>query len=239
MKYHSAVTIIGPTGVGKTKVAFELARKVGVGEVVNLDKIYTYRGFPISSGLSDTLKEKGVKKHLYEFLNPDEEIIPAEKYAEMVFETCDKILSYSELPIIEGGSMTYTPALLELNQIKNFCQPIVGLRFPKDFDMRGKFIRRVEMALEEGLLDEVKTNLSKYRNTLIMTDCHAVVPLIKYLDGNIDLEQAKKEIVDRCIVYADQQLGLFEKYPEIIWLEYDFSRLSLIVDKILTLLPKD
>ncbi len=64
MKYHKAVIIVGPTGVGKTKVAFELARRVGTGEVVNLDKIYTYRGFPISSGLSDTIKEKGVKRHL-------------------------------------------------------------------------------------------------------------------------------------------------------------------------------
>ncbi len=135
--------------------------------------------------------------------------------------------------------MTYGPSLLELNKSKNFCKPIIGLRFPKDFDIRGKFVSRVEAAFDEGLLDEVRNNISKYRNTLIMTDCHAVVPLVRYLDGNIDLDQAKKEIVVRCMIYADRQLALFEKYPEITWLEYDPLRLSIIIDQIQTLLRRD
>ena len=80
-----AITIIGPNGVGQTAIAFELARRLG-GEVINLDKIYLFKYFPISSGLSDTLREKDIQIHLYELLEPDQDIIPGNVYAEMVRE---------------------------------------------------------------------------------------------------------------------------------------------------------
>src|SRR3989344_3752226 len=88
---NNAIAIIGPNGVGKTAVAFEIARRIG-GEVINLDKIYTFKGFNVSSGLSDTLKQKGVKRHLYEILEPDQKIIPPEDYAKMVYATCTQII---------------------------------------------------------------------------------------------------------------------------------------------------
>lgn len=233
MKYNSALAIIGPTGVGKTAVAFELARRVGVGEVINLDKMFLYRHFPIASGLSDALKETGVNRNLYKLLEPDEDPIPAGEYIGMVRNTCAKILSGGGLPIIEGGSTTYAPALLEANLENKFCDPVIGLRFPAGFDLKEKINKRIEAALREGLIDEVKEGLKKYRHTLIMSDAHSIVPLVRYLDGEIDLDQAKEGILDRCLKYAERQMEVLMQYPQITWLDYDPALLSQTVEKIL------
>lgn len=232
MRIRKAITIIGPNGAGKTAVAFELARRMG-GEVVNLDKIYLYRGFPVSSGLSDTLDEKGVKQHLYQLLNPDQEIIPADEFVEMISNTCREIIDRDVLPIIEGGSTTYFPAFHEMNK-RTGSSSIIGLRFPADFDVKEKIKRRVESALDNGLLEEIKRNLPNYRDTLIMKDGHFVVPLVSYLDGNSDFETAKSKIIERCMEYADRQMKLFKEYSDILWLEHEPRFLLVTVEKIIS-----
>lgn len=232
MKTKSAIAIIGPNGVGKTAVAFELARHLGNGEVVNLDKIYLFKHFPISSGLADTLKEKNVKRHFYELLEPGEDIIPPLKYADMIMSKCSEIINNGGVPIIEGGSTTYIPDFYRLNQSAKFCKTIISLRFPSSFDIRKRIAQRVEMAFEQGLLEEVKQNLGRYRDTLIMQDGHFVVPLVSYLDKKTDFSTAKQQIVERCLYYANRQMELFTSYQDIIWLEYEPKLLLQTVEKI-------
>lgn len=229
-----AIAIIGPTGVGKTAVAFEIARSIG-GEVVNLDKIYTFKNFPISSGLSETIKEKRVKRHLYEFLEPNQEIISPIDYAKMIHAACLQISSKKKSFIIEGGSTAYFPSFYENNKKNHFCKIIVGLKFSTAFDIRKKMIRRIEAALKEGILEEVKEGMTKYKDSLIMNDAHFVVPLVKYLKEEISLDRAKDEIVDRCLEYVEKQMTLFDQYKEIIWIEHDPKLLTKTVEKILAL----
>lgn len=235
MKQPSAVAIIGPNTVGKTAVASELARRVG-GEVINLDKVYLFRHFPISSGLADALKEKGVKRHLYELLEPDENIIPAKEYANMLRTTSEEILGRGALPILEGGSTTYVPAFFEENQRKAFCDPIIGLRPASNIDHRERIVRRIEIALKDGVVDEIAQGLKKYRNTLFMTDGHFAIPLVRYLDGKIDLETAKEQIVELTLQYAKRQREMFSQYPDVIWLEHDPSQVPSTVKKVIDLL---
>ena len=231
---NHAIAIIGPSGVGKTAVAFEVARRAD-GEIVNLDKIYTFKGFPISSGLADTLKEKRVKRHLYEFLEPNQEIISPIDYAKMIHVACLQISSKKKSFIIEGGSMTYFPSFYENNKKNHFCKIIVGLKFPTAFDIRKKMMQRIEAALKEGILEEVKEGMTKYKDSLIMNDAHFVVPLVKYLKEEISLDRAKEEIVDRCLEYVERQMALFNQYKEIIWIEHDPKLLTKTVEKILAL----
>lgn len=229
------VAILGPNGVGKTSVAFELARCIN-GEVINLDKVYIYKYFPISTGLADTLKEKGIERHLYEFIEPNESIIPADAYAEMVRKKCGEILGKGKTPIIEGGSTTYTPSFLDSNKENKFCQYIIGLHFANNLDRKAKFKKRIEEAIKEGLLNEVKNGIKNYNNSLIMQDAHFVVPMALYLKGEIGIEEAKEEVVTRCLKYADQQLKMLSKYPEIIWLEHQNGDKICIAKKIISML---
>ena len=235
-RYRSAMAILGPTTSGKTAVAYELARQIGVGEVVNLDKIACFKKFPLSSGVSDALEEKGVKRHLYEILEPDQEVIPAETYIGMVRSECAKILAGGGLPIIEGGSTTYVPALLEANEKARFCAPIIGLRPPAGFDIREKIAKRVAAAIESGLIDEVREGLKKYRNSYVMNDTYAIIPIVRYLDGRTGLDAAREEIVDRFLGYAHRQLEFFMRFPGIVWLEHKPSELAETITKIVVLL---
>ncbi|MDO8558602.1 MAG: isopentenyl transferase family protein [bacterium] len=236
MKYNAAIVIIGPTGVGKTAVAFELARRAGNGEVINLDTTFLFRHFPIGTGLADALKEKGVKKHLYELLEPDEAVIPAATYAGMVRDTCAKILLGEGLPIIEGGSTTFFPALFDLNSEAKFCQSLIGLTPAPGFDLKENIIRRVNAMLEKGLLDEIREGLKKYRDSFIMKTAYCTTPLVPYLEGSVTLEQAKEKIVQGCLVYAERQLNVFRQYFGITWLEHEPAKLSQTVSKILSLM---
>lgn len=232
MKFYKAIAIIGPTCVGKTDVAIQLAKSVGIGEMVNMDKIFLFKHFRISSGLADVFKEQNIKKHLYELLEPNEKIIPPLEYVLMVQNTCSEILSREGLPIIEGGSTTYVPALLEINNKKEFCRPVIGLRFPPGHDIKYVISQRLDAALKMGLLDEIRENLKKYKNTLGMIEGHAAVPLVRYLDGIIDLREAKEEILDRCLKYIELQMNTFTRYDNITWLEHEPALISRTVAKI-------
>lgn len=231
MKYSTALAIVGPTGSGKTKVAFELARRMG-GEVINIDKMYLFKHFPISTGLADTLAEKGVVRHLYEILEPDEEIISPDTYTTMIQNTAREILSRGALPIIEGCSTTYIPNFLESNGGAKFCTPIIGLRLGPSVDPKERTAKRVDIALQDGLLNEVQRGLEKYRNTLVMTTSHFIVPLVHHLDGLISMERAREEIINRCLDYADRQMKMLMQYREIMWIEHDPKDPYQTVEKI-------
>ncbi len=215
---NQVICIVGPTGVGKTTKAFELAKALD-GEVINLDKIYTYKKFLLATGLSDSKKETSVKKHLYEFLEPDDPIIDPGVYAKMVRSKVKEILERGKTAIIEGGSTTYFPALYWENEKNNFIQHIFGLRFAKDFDVAQKISQRFDKVWKQGLLEEVKMGLTKYPNSLIMKDCHFVVPVARYINGEIDIEQAKEEVLKRNLEYIKKQMLCFETFPKIEWLE--------------------
>ncbi|KKT42359.1 MAG: Adenylate isopentenyltransferase [Candidatus Giovannonibacteria bacterium GW2011_GWA2_44_13b] len=239
MKYYKAIAIIGPTCAGKTEVAVQIAKNTGLGEMVNMDKMFLFKHFRISSGLTDLFKENNIKKHLYELLEPDEEIIPPAEYIQMMQNTCSEILSNNRLPILEGGSTTYVPAFLEINTKKKFCWPVIGLRFSHQSDIRNIISQRLDAALKMGLLDETKENIKKYKNSLGILDGHAVVPLVRYFEWTIDLAAAKEEIITRCLNYIHKQMDVFTKYPGIIWLEHKPTRLSETVKKIKLILQEN
>ena len=44
----SIIVIIGPTGVGKTKLSVELAKKIN-GEIINADSMQVYKGLDIGT----------------------------------------------------------------------------------------------------------------------------------------------------------------------------------------------
>lgn len=220
MKTSRAVMVIGPNGVGKTKVAYGLARRVG-GDIVNLDRTYLYRHFPLTTGMEDALKEQGVRRHLYQVLDPAEPSWSSSTFCETVLSVCAAIQNEGRAVIAEGASTVYVPDLLRLNRDRSIFDRIVGLRFPDGVDIANRYRARVDQAIEEGLLDEIRRNLPRYADSFIMRECHFAVPLIDHLRGRFDLDEAKRVIVDRCLAYKDRQLELFTEFPEIQWVDVD------------------
>lgn len=213
-----AVMIIGPNGVGKTKQAYELARRQK-GEVINLDRTYLYRGFPITTGLQDTLSEVGVLRHFYEVLEPHEKSFGREEFSRMVEQRCSDIVKWGGLPIAEGASTLYVTDLLKTNAKRKIFKHIIGLKFGDESDIERKYRRRIDQAFADGLAEELSTKRSAFESSYLIKDCHFAVPTIDYLDGKLSLVDAKERILDRCLKYKDLQMSLFSQAPEIKWID--------------------
>ena len=63
------ICIVGPTGVGKSKLALSVAKKIG-GEIVNGDAFQIYKEMNIGTA-KPTLKERNeVPHHLFDYVDP-------------------------------------------------------------------------------------------------------------------------------------------------------------------------
>ena len=76
------LTIIGPTGIGKTTIAIEVARKIN-GEIIGLDSRQIYFGMEIGSAQPTTVEMQYIRHHLIGIRSPDK-IIAAGEYANLV-----------------------------------------------------------------------------------------------------------------------------------------------------------
>jgi hypothetical protein len=64
--------IVGPTAVGKSEVASELAPEIGA-EIVNADSQQVYRYMDIGTGKPSEAERRRVPHHLIDVVNPDED----------------------------------------------------------------------------------------------------------------------------------------------------------------------
>ena len=98
------VCIVGPTGVGKSDISLELAKKFGF-EIINGDSVQVYKRLNIGSAkLTDF---KGIKHHLIDFLDlgTDYSVCDFQKDVRRKIEEIDK-------PLIVGGTGLYVKAAL-------------------------------------------------------------------------------------------------------------------------------
>lgn len=105
------VVVSGPTAVGKTALAIELARQFN-GEVVNADSRYLYRGFDIGVAKPDLAERKGVPHHLIDILPPDGEMSLA-TYQDLAMTAIHGVLGRQRLPLLVGGTPLYINAVVE------------------------------------------------------------------------------------------------------------------------------
>jgi tRNA dimethylallyltransferase len=104
------VVVSGPTGVGKTKLAIELARELD-GELVGADSVQVYRGFDIGSSKPTAAELGGIAHHLIDVREPDEPL-DAASYAGLADLAIARIAQRGRLPIVVGGTGLWLRALL-------------------------------------------------------------------------------------------------------------------------------
>ena len=102
--------IIGPTGIGKSSLGFELAKRIS-GEIINTDSSLFYKYLNIGTDKPSETRMKEVKHHLINILNPDSRFNLAE-FLELI-NTKLNSFDGKNIPILVGGSGQYIMALLE------------------------------------------------------------------------------------------------------------------------------
>jgi tRNA dimethylallyltransferase len=148
------LALFGPTAVGKTGVAIEVAERLRErGEdpvAVNCDSIQVYRGLETLSGTA-TEEERGRLEHrLVSFVEPGEEF-SAGRYAELAHAEIDSLLEAGRRPIVVGGTGLYLRAALA----------DLDLRPPVPADVREQVEREISERGSEALHAELEPELAE------------------------------------------------------------------------------
>ncbi len=102
------IAVVGPTGVGKTKLSIELAKKYK-GIIISVDATQIYKGLDIGSAKVTEEEKQGIKHYLLDIKNPGEDYSVADFQKDarkIIADNKDKNI------ILVGGTGLYLKALL-------------------------------------------------------------------------------------------------------------------------------
>lgn len=105
-----AFYLAGPTAVGKSSVAVELAVRLG-GEILTADSMQVYRGMDIGTA-KPTVEREVVPHHLIDLVDPTEGF-DAARWLEAARRTHAEVQARGRVPVFCGGTGLYFRAWLE------------------------------------------------------------------------------------------------------------------------------
>ncbi len=92
----------------------------------------------------------------------------------------------------------------------------IGLNYPRE-ELYDRINRRVDLMIEQGLVDETKNLLAKHGRINNIINTIGYREITSYLDGELTLEEAKDKLKQNTRNYAKRQLTWFRKNPDIKW----------------------
>jgi tRNA dimethylallyltransferase len=153
------LALFGPTAVGKTGVAIELAERLRErGEdpvAVNCDSIQVYRGLETLSGVAGKEERARLEHRLVSFVEPSEEF-SAGRYAELAHAEIDSLLDAGRRPIVVGGTGLYLRAALADLDLRPPVPPKVREGVERELAERGSEALHAE--LDPELAETVDPN---------------------------------------------------------------------------------
>jgi tRNA dimethylallyltransferase len=138
------IAIVGPTGIGKSRLAIRLALKFK-GEIIGADSRQVYRYLDIGTAKPPPRELSLVPHHLINIIDPDEEFSLAQ-YLVLAGQTITDIFRRGRLPFLVGGTGLYVKAVLEDWQVPQ-VSPDRKFRYNK------------EKQASEGNIDELYQEL--------------------------------------------------------------------------------
>ena len=105
------ILIIGPTAVGKTELAIQLAERLG-GEIISADSRLFYRGMDIGTAKPTPKEQARVPHHLIDIADPDE-ILSLAIFQQKAREAIADIHTRNKIPFLVGGTGQYIRAVTE------------------------------------------------------------------------------------------------------------------------------
>ena len=103
------IVITGPTGVGKTAAAIELAQRLHC-DIINADSRQIYRGIPICTA-APTPEELAAAKHHFVAFKDLVETYSAAQFESDVLDLLPSLWQQGDYAVMCGGSMLYVDAV--------------------------------------------------------------------------------------------------------------------------------
>lgn len=124
------VVIVGPTAVGKSRVAVEVARRFDT-EVLAADSCQVYCGMDLGTDKPIPAERQGIPHRLIDLIDPDEPF-NAGLYRRHAVDAIEALYGRRQVPLVVGGTGLYVRALL-----RGLCEappadPTVRARLRRD-----------------------------------------------------------------------------------------------------------
>ena len=218
---EKVIIILGPTAVGKSDVAVELAKLVN-GEIISADSSQVYRGFDIGSGKVTKEEMQGIAHHLIDIMNFDEEFNVA-VFKSLAEQKIEEIQNKNKQAIICGGTGLYVKALTE------------GFSFFK-VSKNETYRKELEQLAEEKGLQHLHNMLSELdserASKIHANDKFRIIRALEILQGEgkeiliapkyqyitIILNQDRQKLYERINLRVDKMVekGLFEEVEKLM-----------------------
>ena len=139
------VAVVGPTAVGKSAVALEVAEQVG-GEIVSADSRQVYIGMDIGTAKPSLVDRQRVPHHLVDIVAPDEAFTVAH-YRARALAAIEGIFQLERVPLLVGGSGLY---------VKAITQGLTVPAIPPDPEYRRRMEERAQQEGAEALFQQLQ-----------------------------------------------------------------------------------
>ena len=171
---NKIIVIVGPTGIGKTKLSIELAKKLDA-EIINGDSVAIYKKLDIGSAKPTIEERENIPHHLIDIKDVEEEYTVFD-YQKDAREKIREIESRKKRIIIVGGTGLYIKAAL---YDYNFTE---GTTYNEYNDLSN-----------EEILNKIKEhNLEKYPE---LNNRRRLVRLLNKLENNETISNNKDRLL--------------------------------------------
>lgn len=286
------IVIVGPTGIGKTKLSIELAKKLDA-EIINGDSVSIYKRLNIGSAKPTKEEQSGIPHHLIDIKDVDEDYTVFD-YQKDVRKKIEEITSRGKQIIIVGGTGLYIKAALydykftegttyneyndlsneeilskikeykveklpELNNRKRLVRllnklenneeitnnkdkllyniKVIGLTTDRE-TLYKRINKRVDIMMENGLLDEINSLKEDYKNSRILNSGIGYKEFYDYLYNNKRLEDVIEEIKKNSRHFAKRQYTFFNHQFNTNWFNVDLNNFDNTIIEVMDFLKK-
>jgi tRNA dimethylallyltransferase len=191
------LAIVGPTGVGKTDIAEEVAARLET-EIVSADSMQVYRGMDIGTA-KPSVDARRVPYWCLDVVDPGTPYSAA-LYQQGAREAIEDIAGRSKLPVIAGGTGLYVRAALDdLSFPAGEQQDNAARRFYEAYADEHGALALYELLLER---DPDSAAVVHQNNT------RRVVRALEMLDGGVPYAEQRAGFANRQSVYDSTIVGL-------------------------------
>jgi tRNA dimethylallyltransferase len=212
------LVICGPTAVGKSSLAVDVAQKYD-GEVVSADSRQVYKGLDIATGKISEEEMAGVPHHLLDVVDPQKPF-SVHDYKQDADAAVADIHDRDKLPILCGGSGFYIQAVVD------------DMVFP-DVPPNEKLRKKLRKRSTENLYKELKAKDSRRAEEIDENNPVRLIRALEIVDElgkvpklekqqhfdtlQIGLDRADKELKQRIIARTKKRLedGMIEEAREL------------------------